>query len=258
MSTPATFRAGPQRGPLKLDAQTIHVWQARLEHFAGQSTQLLHLLSMDERARAERFIFLKDREHFIAARGLLRILLSRYLDLPPQQLSFSYSPFGKPSLDVESDRDSLRFNVSHSHGIALYAIARGREVGVDVEYVRADVAAEAIAEHFFSAREVERLRALPAEAQPLAFFHCWTRKEAFIKAMGEGLSFPLDEFDVSLSPEEPAALLGIRNDTLEAARWSLQALPVEDGYVAALATQGHDWQLKCWTLPSTSCAETSV
>jgi 4'-phosphopantetheinyl transferase len=209
---------------------------------------MLSVLSADEHERAERFRFRKDREHFIAARGLLRILLGRYLDLPPRQLSFSYSPYGKPQLAGVSGGAALRFNVSHSHGIALYAVALGREIGVDVEYIRREVVGESIAEHFFSAREVASLRALPAEMQPQAFFNCWTRKEAFIKAIGEGLSFPLDEFDVSLVPDEPAALLNTRNGPLEAARWSLQALPVDEGYVAALAVEGHEWRLECWRL----------
>jgi 4'-phosphopantetheinyl transferase len=248
MSTPFMFREGPPRGPFVLDGETVHVWHARLDQIADQSSRIRHLLSADERDRAERFHFAQDRERFIAARALLRILLSRYLDSPPHHLSFSYSPYGKPALVGESGRDALRFNVSHSQGIALYAVTRGREVGVDVECVRRDVVGESIAEHFFSAREVASLRALPAEAQPQAFFNCWTRKEAFIKAIGEGLSFPLDQFDVSLVPQEPAALLSIRNDPLEASRWSLQALPVGESHVAALAVEGHGWRLECWTL----------
>jgi 4'-phosphopantetheinyl transferase len=142
----------------------------------------------------------------------------------------------------------LVFNVSHSHGIALYAITREREVGVDVEYVRHDMAGESIAERFFSAQEVARLRALPAEAQPLAFFNCWTRKEAFIKAIGEGLSFPLDQFEVSLDAKEPSAMVSLRDGPRETSRWSLRALPVGEGYVAALVVEGHEWRLECWML----------
>jgi 4'-phosphopantetheinyl transferase len=258
MSTPALFREDPPRGPLMLDGETVHVWHARLDQFADQASRMRHLLSADERDRAERFHFPQDREHFIVARALLRIVLSRYLDTPPHQLSFSYSSYGKPALAGESERDSLRFNVSHSRGIALYAITRGREVGVDVEFVRQDVVGESIAEHFFSAQEVASLRALPTELQAQAFFNCWTRKEAFIKAKGQGLSFPLDQFDVSLVPQEPAALLSIRNNPLEASRWSLQALPVGESHVAALAVEGHYWRLECWTLPSQFCTESAV
>ena len=248
MPSPPTFREAPPRGPLTLDGATVHVWQARLDQFAEQQDRLLGLLSADERERAERFHFARDRSHFIVARGLLRTLLGRYLDSPPGRLSFSYGPYGKPTLSGEDDGRALRFNVSHSHGVALYAVARGRAVGVDVEYVRDNMVGESIAERFFSAREVAALRALPAEVQPLAFFNCWTRKEAFIKARGEGLSFPLDQFEVSLNPKEPAALVSIRDDPREASRWSLQALPLEEGYVAALAVEGHDWRLEGWTL----------
>jgi 4'-phosphopantetheinyl transferase len=248
MSTPPTFREDPPRGLLNLDRGTVHVWYAELDQFAGQQGQLLDVLSADERGRAERFHFAKDRAHFIAARGLLRRILSRYLDLPPHQLSFSYSPYGKPALSCENDCHALLFNVSHSHGIALYAITRGREVGVDIEYVRHDMVGESIAERFFSAQEVARLRALPAEAQPLAFFKCWTRKEAFIKAIGEGLSFPLDQFEVSLDAKEPSAIVSVRDDPRETSRWSLRALPVRKGYVAALVVEGHEWRLECWML----------
>jgi 4'-phosphopantetheinyl transferase len=248
MPTQATLREHLPDGPIALDRETVHVWSARLKEFAGQTARLLRLLSPDERDRAERFHFTKDREHFIAARSLLRILLSRYLDSPPHQLSFNYNPYGKPALAGHDG--SLRFNLSHSNGIALYAFTREREVGIDVEYIRRDVVEEAVAERFFSAQEVKSLRSLPAEVQPQAFFNCWTRKEAFIKAIGEGLSYPLDEFDVSLIPEEPAALLGTRNDPPEAARWSLSALPVDEGYAAALAVEGHGWRLECRTLHS--------
>lgn len=245
MLTSSMLREAPPDGSLDLDRATVHVWQARLDQFAVRQGQMLELLSADERERAARFHFAKDRRHFIVARALLRTLLARYLNLPPHHLSFSYGPYGKPALAGEGEsRALLRFNVSHSHGVALYAVARERDVGVDVEYVRRDMVGESIAERFFSAREVAALRALPAEVQPQAFFNCWTRKEAFIKARGEGLSFPLDRFEVSLDPKEPAALVSVRDDPREASRWSLQALPVEEGYAAALAVEGHAWRLE--------------
>jgi 4'-phosphopantetheinyl transferase len=238
------LREASPDGPLDLNRATVHVWQARLDQFAVRQGRMLELLSADERERAARFHFAKDRSHFIAARALLRTLLGRYLNFPPHQLSFIYGPYGKPALAGERESRALRFNVSHSHGVALYAVARERDVGVDVEYVRRDMVSESIAERFFSAREVATLRALPAEIQPQAFFNCWTRKEAFIKARGEGLSFPLDRFEVSLDPKEPAALVSVRDDPREASRWSLQALPVEEGYAAALAVEGHAWRLE--------------
>jgi 4'-phosphopantetheinyl transferase len=208
-----------------------------------------HNLAADEQARAERFYFERDREHFIAARGVLRTILGCYLNRVPECLSFCYSSHGKPALAGEPGGDAICFNVSHSHGVALYAVTRGREVGIDLERIRFDVAVAEIAERFFSRREVAMLRALPTEVQHQAFFRCWTRKEAYIKARGEGLSLPLDQFDVSLAPGEPAAVLGTQRDPSEASRWSLQELTPAPDYVAALAVEGHGWHLTCWQWP---------
>ena len=206
-------------------------------------------LTADERQRAERYIFQKDRTHFVVARGLLRVLLGCYLRQEPLHLRFIYGPHGKPALATDTGGVALRFNVSHSHGLALYAITRGREVGVDVERIRPKVAQEKIAERFFSPREVTVLRALPTPLQATAFFACWTRKEAYIKATGDGLSLPLDQFDVSLAPGEPAVLLRTAWDPQEVACWALQDLAPAPGYRAAVAVAGHDWRLTCWDGP---------
>src|SRR5207244_11453763 len=123
------------------------------------------------------------------------------------------------------------------------------EVGIDLEYIRAEVADEPIAERFFASREIAALIGLPAPLRAEGFFNCWTRKEAYIKARGEGLTIPLDAFEVSLAPEEPAALLRVDSDPAEASRWSLQALAPGPGYVAAIAVEGRDWQLRCWEWP---------
>ena len=155
----------------------------------------------------------------------------------------------------ESDADAIRFNLSHSHGKALYAVSRGREIGVDLEFIRGDLEAEQIAERFFSHSEIETLRALPLSLRKHAFFLCWTRKEAYIKARGEGLSLPLDQFDVSLIPGEPAALLSTQSDSDEALRWSLRNLTPASGYAAALATEGRDWTLSCWQWPQSGLSD---
>jgi 4'-phosphopantetheinyl transferase len=177
---------------------------------------------------------------------VLRDILSRYLGVPPSALVFRYSTYGKPALAAGFDAARVCFNISHSHEMALFAVTCEREIGVDIEHLGRDIHAEEIAEHFFSAHERASLRTLPAAAKHEAFFNCWTRKEAYIKAHGEGLSLPLDQFDVSLLPGEPAALLATRNDPWEARRWSLQALSPGSGYVAALAVEGQGWQLSCW------------
>jgi 4'-phosphopantetheinyl transferase len=226
----------------------VHVWQARLNQHESDATPFLRILSPDERARAERFHFQKDRVRFILARGILRTLLARYLDSDPARFRFDYNAYGKPKLtgDISASARSLRFNLSHAHELALYAFTLRREVGIDVEFIREDFAGEGIAERFFSEREIASLRALSQSQHVEGFFNCWTRKEAYIKARGEGLSLPLDRFDVSLAPGESAALLCVRDETEELQRWRLQALTPEAGYAAALAVEGFDWQLRCW------------
>ena len=232
-----------------LGRDEVHVWRASLDQAPARIQGFLHTLAADERARAERFYFERDRDHFIVARGVLRAILGRYSSRAPEGLSFCYGAHGKPALAGHSGADAIRFNVSHSGELALYAVARDREVGIDLERIRFDLAAAEIAERFFSQAEVEMLRALPAEAQRDAFFRCWTRKEAYIKARGEGLSLPLDQFDVSLAPGEPAELLRTQRDPSEASRWSIHELTPAPGYVAAVAVEARGWRLSCWQWP---------
>ena len=231
---------------LLLPNNAVHVWRASLYMSTSELRTLEGTLTPDECARAERFYFQKHREHFIAGRGLLRNILSRYLDREPGQLCFCYNTYGKPALTEEADAEGLCFNLSHSHEMALYALTRGREIGVDIEYFRPDVEVEKLAERFFSPREAAVLHALPEHLRKEGFFNCWTRKEAYIKAEGKGMAIPLSAFDVSLTPGEPAALLRTQNHPQEISRWSLQALNPAPGYAAALAVKGHDWELKCW------------
>jgi len=230
---------------MKLAPVEVHVWQVMLEDRLADS--LKHLLSGDEVSRANRFHFAKDRNDFIAARGLLRTPLAVYLDTNADELQFSYAEKGKPYLE-QSLRCGIHFNLAHSHGRALYAFSTFRRLGVDLEFIREDLAQDKIAERFFSPREIETLRTVPAEFRKAAFFNCWTRKEAYIKARGEGLSMPLDEFDVSLAPGEPAALLRNHKEPAEIDRWSMRSIPVTSGYVAALVAEGFDWQLKTFAL----------
>lgn len=242
--TSTTSPVPPWRLPpetLILGSDEVHIWRATLDQPISQIESFRHTLAADEQARAERFYFQRDRERFIVARGVLRALLGFYLLSAPECLSFCYSSQGKPALAGESGGDTVRFNLSHSHGVALYAVTRGREVGIDFERIRFDLEVEQIAERFFSRREIATLRTLPIDLRTYAFFLCWTRKEAYIKARGEGLSLPLDQFDVSLVPGEPAALLSTHPDPHEALRWSLQELSPTPGYVAALAVEGHGW-----------------
>jgi len=215
----------------------VHVWVASVASAAGYITQFRELLSDDENARASQFRFEKNRHEFIVSRGMLRTLLASYLGGSAAGLRFTYSAHGKPRLEEARNPGTLTFNLSHSDGVIVCAFARNREVGVDVEKMREDFSTEEIAERFFSAGERTALRALPAEHRRQGFFNCWTRKEAYIKARGEGLSLPLHQFDVSLSPAEPAALLRTRPEADEASRWSLHDLEVHPGYAAALAVE---------------------
>lgn len=231
---------------LKLGSEEIHVWSAAVDCEGAHQEGLRQLLSADELARAQRFRYDDDRREFIVARGLLRLMLGRYLDREPAALVFSGGPRGKPALSTERGGATVRFNVAHSWGRILYAFARERDVGVDLERICPDWAVEDLAARFFSLRENAKLRALPAAQRREAFFACWTRKEAFVKAKGDGLSQPLDGFDVSLAPDEPAALLDSRIDSLDVYRWSIRQVPPLPGYACAVAGEGLNWELKCW------------
>jgi 4'-phosphopantetheinyl transferase len=231
-------------GHLALPDDEVHVWRVDLEAVRINESRWLKILSADESMRASRFHFARDRQSFAASRSILRMILAGYLAADPDGLSFSYSNKGKPSLGQAYAGSGLQFNISHSGGIALFAFTRQREIGVDVEQVRRDFEVEALAQRYFSAREQTQLAALSADERVDAFFRCWTRKEAYIKATGDGLSLPLSQFDVSLEIKEASALLATRPDSSEASRWLLQEVPETEGYVAALCVRGHDWKLK--------------
>jgi len=246
----------PSRFPgLALDVSEVHLWQASLD---GRPADIFEsFLSSDELERANRFHFLKDRTHFVVARGLLRNLLAAYLGVNCAQLNFSYGAKGKPFLLLEG-QTQINFNLSHSHGRAAFAFSRGRDLGVDLEYVKDDFDDELIASRFFSRAEVFALRTVSAELRKQAFFNCWTRKEAYIKARGEGLSMPLDQFDVSLRPNEPAALVNNYREEREVERWTMKTIPAPEGYVGALVVEGHDWQLKSFSLEKANTPKQSA
>lgn len=222
----------------------VHVWRASLAVDPSALRRLKSTLEQNELERADRFIFDPDRNHFIAARGILRDVLGRYLQCAPQTIDFVYGARGKPAISSAGLRHPLCFNLSHSHGLAVIGIARERELGIDVEMIRPDFASEEIAKRYFSAKEIHELSGLPAELRAEGFFLCWTRKEAYIKARGAGLSLPLSEFDVSLKPHDENALLATRPDGAEGTQWSLRDVPAVEGYVAALCVRGHGWRLK--------------
>jgi 4'-phosphopantetheinyl transferase len=223
----------PSRGVIGLEGADVHVWTACLDDLSEAA--LRAPLPADERARAGRFHFERDQRRFVAGRGLLRVLLGRYLEADPASLRFGYGPQGKPFLEEYGD---LRFNVSHSGGLALLAFTHGREVGVDVERERPLPEWKDIAGRYFSAWEATELGRLPADERGAAFFRCWTRKEAFIKATGEGLSRPLDAFCVSLAPGEPARLRRVVGEPEAVRRFRLEDLRPAPGFAGALAVEG--------------------
>lgn len=229
---------------LTLGHEEVHLWQASLDSFSPESLE--HILSEDEIIRARRFHFKKDRNHFMVARALLRKLLGSYLR-SEQLLPLKYGEMGKPFL-APGDTQSIRFNLAHSGGRAIYAFSESRELGVDLECIREDTTGDDIANRFFSEGEINALHTVPADLRKHAFFNCWTRKEAYIKARGEGLSMPLDSFDVSLAPDEQAALLKNHTDEAEVARWEMRSIAVAPGFVAALVVEGHGWWLKTFEL----------
>ena len=222
----------------------VQVWIADLDHATDVVDRLAGVLSPDERERAARFYFRRDATRFIVARATLRGILGGCLGVEPGALEFAYGPRGKPELGDLAGSD-LQFSVSHSADVAVYAVTHGRRVGVDIERLRLDVEIEAIADGTFSLRERAALRRLPTAQRVEGFFNCWTRKEAYIKALGEGLAYPLERFSVSLEPDAPARLEAVDDDPAEAAVWTMEALALPPGFVGAVIVEGRATQLVC-------------
>ncbi len=223
----------------RLSDDEIHVWCAELDA-AGEVAALAACLSEEERARARGLLAGAHQRRFVVARGMLRQLLGRYLDQDPGAVTFLRGAHGKPFLQ----KGGLHFNVSHTRELALYAIAQSREVGVDVEWMRPQVAHEQIAARFFSLEEQEALAQVPDAERRTAFYNIWTRKEAYVKARGDGIAAGLGTFAVS--PGTAAALLRSDQGRDEVERWKLMALEPATGYAAALCGAGVDWRLRRW------------
>jgi 4'-phosphopantetheinyl transferase len=243
--SPPSFELGPDE---------VHVWCASLRQSPAQVDLFLRTLSEDERDRAGRTRHAPARHEFIVVRGLLRTILAEYLNVDTRRLAFSSGPTGKPALVEPSGALPLYFNVSHSHDLTLIAVTRRGEVGVDVERLRPFANDLGLAERFFSPGEAMILRALPPDQRIEAFFHAWTRKEAFLKASAHGLTYGLDRVEVTLLPAEPVRFLRIDGQERAAQRWSLHHLTPAPGYVGALAIRGHDNQLVCWRWCETRAA----
>lgn len=228
---------------LTLPSHEVHIWRAHFDLTAQSVTSFRRVLSAEEVDRAARFHFEKDQRRYIIARGILRYVLGRYLEIPPAEVQIRYNTRGKPEVATSS---SLNFNLSHSGNIILYAFGQNRKIGIDIEQIRNNVEFLELAQHSFSPLERAALAQMPPQSIPQAFFNCWTRKEAYIKAIGEGFYFPLDCFDVSLIPGEPATLIQIGGSPQEAARWAMRELWLDPAYAAALVVEGNDWQPRFW------------
>lgn len=231
---------------LSLDACEIHVWAATLTQSTEHISLCQQMLAPDELDRASRFHFDCDRKRFITGRGLLRSILGHYLGREPHKLQFEYGARGKPVLAGYAGDVPLHFNLAHSDDLMLLALMRRCAVGIDVERLRVLDEAEDMAERFFSARESNGLRALPNTKKPAAFFNLWTRKEAWLKATGEGISESLNQVEVSFLADEPAQLISLFGDTQAGQKWHLCELNPAAGFVAALAVAGPDMRVKCW------------
>lgn len=220
--------------PLIFPAERVDVWRVRLDESAKAGSEA-SILSPDEIARASRFHFERDRIHFSQCRSALRGLLAGYLIIPAAEIRFEYLASGKPQLAADQNPHALQFNVSHSANMALVAVGSEHCLGVDIEKIRDDVDTSELAERFFSLRERAGLKALPDHLRAPGFFACWTRKEAFLKATGDGLSFPLADFSVTTHPDLDPELEEIKGNTAAGKQWFLADLGVGDGYRATVA-----------------------
>lgn len=220
----------------------VHLWQI---HQIAPDDEILRgrsVLSPEEVERADRFYFDKHRRQFIVAHAAMGTILSSYLNISPSDVAFSYGPKGKPAFSAELEKSGIRFNLSHSGDYALLGITRNHILGVDIEFINHEFGTEEIATSFFSPAEIETLQAVPQAQKAPVFFSCWTRKEAYIKAVGDGLSIPLDSFDVAFAPGAQPALLRVQ--VPEHQFWKMYDLPAPEGYKAALVVEGENHKLK--------------
>jgi len=231
---------------LELSRKYIDVWRTSLDLPQQQIDSYRSLLHTEELARASRFKVDRKYREYIISRGLLRRILGLTLGLDPGAIAFTYSEHNKPDLDMCWHGMPVCFNVSHSHEMTLIAVTLDRLVGVDVEFVRHNVEFKKLAKRFFSVRETHDLDSYTDATLPPAFFSCWTRKEAFVKALGDGIAFGLKEFSVSVNPSDREVALTTHWDRDQAKNWSLLNIQAGPEYIAALAATGPGYEIRCW------------
>jgi len=243
---PVTFTAfsRPSR-QLQLDFGEAHVWRASLDDAVHPKEAYENLLTDMERDKAARFLRKRDGDRYILSLGILKTLIMGYLGSGPDRLQFSYGPNGKPTLDAGSGADTLCFNMAKSAGYAVFAFAQGREIGVDIEQVRKIPEMEHIVSLFFSEAEQVTFGALPPPKKERAFFDGWTRKEAFVKGLGVGLSMPLGKFGIMLNPGNPVCFVHLDKDLASLGEWTIWDVSVLPGFSAALAVKGSQRTILC-------------
>ena len=223
---------------LALGSRQVDIWRAWLDVEPQETARFFSFLTVEERSRANRFVFSRDRDRFVVARGTLRQLAGAYLRTSPADLRLEAGPYGKLTF---VDHPHLRFNLAHSSGLGLYVFTMEREVGIDIERIQDEFASELIAERYFSIIERNELRGLPMEMRVKAFFLCWTRKEAFVKAIGQGLQIPLDSFDVSVSPNQPAKLR-----CEQEGHWTMRSFYAAENYIGSTVIEGDPQSVRFW------------
>lgn len=224
-------------GSFQLAGNQIHIWTWSTQAPDAVVAELGRVLTSDEAERAARFRFERVRNAFVVARGVMRCLLGRYMNTAPAEVRFVYGEKGKPALESNA---GIEINLTHSHGVAAFALTTGCQLGLDIEHIRPLADMQNVAARFFCAEEAAEILALAAGERESAFFRCWTRKEAYIKAVGDGLSMPLNDFRVTTQPDAPARFVHLGHDTDAASEWTLHDLSLEPGYAAALAYRDHE------------------
>lgn len=220
---------------VRIGSKGVHVWKNFLDADEETIQRFFTMLSEQEKQRALRFHAARHCRQYIAAHGLLRVILGGYVEADPKSLTFCTNAYGKPFLCPDQKTAPLFFNLSHSHNLCVIAVCSGLEVGIDVEYVNRDINAPELANRFFSKKEIEKINSLPENLLKYAFYRCWTRKEAYLKAKGKGLSLGLHQFEVSLLPTEPAVILRSDGSPEDVDRWHLFDLDLYPWYIGALA-----------------------
>ena len=238
-----TWKPAPSRPTIR---DELHLWRVELEIHPHQIEPLERTLSSTEHERAQRFRFPQHRRRFVVRRGVLRDVLGRYLSVAPERIEFEKNRYGKLSVIGQETPNEIRFNLSHSADLATIALTRGREVGVDIEQIKPERATSQIARRFFASSETKAITALPSDEQTVAFFRCWTRKEAYIKAKGQGLSLPLSSFEVTVAANQPPALQQVSGDSDEILRWTMGTFDPGPSFLGAFVVEVPCDEQQCW------------